>query len=220
MAELAKQLDVAEPTLWRWLRGQGLTLVGLSRICDAIGLDFRDLVERSQGPETDRFSLRQERFLAADRELALIFFVVLNGEQRQSLIDEFGLDAVRVDQHIERLRRLGLISVGPRGRLRPLISRTARWRRGGPLAVAFERTVKGFFLSMDFGAEDALYVSDMIRLSDFGRKRVHALFEKLRSDIHMVAEQDAVAGLDRYDWSALFMLVRPLDVAEVTKDLN
>jgi transcriptional regulator with XRE-family HTH domain len=220
VAHLAERLGVAEPTIWRWLRGRGLTLDRLEQICTILGLDLRDLFARADEEGADRFTLAQERILAADRGLALLFFSFLNGAQRQECEREFGLGPERVDAYIERLHRLGLVDVRPGGRIRPLTSRSVRWRPGGPLAMAFDRTVKHFFLTMDFGASDARYVADMVRLSDAGRARVHALFEALGADIHVIAQQDRAARLDRYDWSAVLMLVRPLDIEEVTRELR
>ena len=95
-----------------------------------------------------------------------------------------------------------------------------RWRPGGPLAVAFERTVKSFFLAMDFGAAEARYESDMVPLSEAGRSRVHALFAALREDIHLIAAQDSAARFGPYEWSAVLMLVRPLEINDVTRDLR
>lgn len=218
--DLARQLGVAEPTIWRWLRGTGLTLDGLDRICAVVGLDLRDLIARSAETGTDRFTLAQERVLAADRGLALLFFALLNGVQRQDIERDFGLGHDRIDQYLGKLSRLGLIDIAPGGRIRPLTSRSVKWRRGGPLSVAFDRTVKGFFLSMDFGGEEALYVSDMIRLSEAGRARVHAMIEALRDDIHVMAQQDRAARFEHYDWNALFMFIRPLDLGEVTRELR
>ncbi|MDE2621149.1 MAG: hypothetical protein KGL54_13380, partial [Sphingomonadales bacterium] len=119
---------------------------------------------------------------------------------------------------VERLRRLGLIDLSPAGRLRPRTRRSVRWRRGGPLATAFERSVKPFFLSMDFGAEDARYESEMVRLSEAGRARVLALFEALRADIHLIADEDRAARIEPAAWSAVLMLVRALDLDEMTRD--
>lgn len=220
VAQLAARMGVAEPTAWRWLRGTGLTLANLGRICTLLDIDLRDLIERGYDDGLSQFTLRQERMLAADRELALVFFVILNGAQRDVLEGDFGIAGERLDRLLERLRRLGLISLTARGRLRPLASRSVRWRQGGPLAHAFDATVKSFFLGMDFGADDALYVSDMVRLSAAGRARVMAAFEALRDDVHVIARQDRVAPGDRADWAALFMLVRPLDIAEITSDLG
>jgi len=218
--DLADALGVAEPTLRRWLRGQGLTLAGLDAMCDALDIDIRDLIAGADDRGAERLTLAQERVLAADRALALLFFAILNGAQREEMISDFGLPAGHVDDLVRRLHRLGLVDITSSGRLHALTRRGVRWRKGGPLAAAFEKTVRNFFLSTDFGAEDALYVSDMVRLSAAGRQRVLALMDALRDDIHLIAGQERGLGPDRLDWSALFMLVRPLDLEEMTLDLR
>jgi len=215
---LAAKLDVAEPTVRRWLRGEGLTLARLDQICAITGLDLRDLISRSYGDEPDRFTLAQERTLAADRGLALTFFAILHGARRQDLEQDFGLSGERLDRYIERLRRLDLVDIAPNGRLRARTRRTVRWRRGGPLSVAFEKTVKQYFLGMNFGSRDARYVSDMMRVSEAGRARILALFEALREDIHLIVEQDQSARMETYDWTGLLMLVHPLDTGAVTRE--
>lgn len=214
---VADRIGVAEPTIRRWLRGQGLTLDRLDQLCELAGIDIRDLAAGSASEGADRFTLAQERILAADRLLAFLFFSILNGWQPDRFDVEFGLPRSRVESYLERLRRLGLIDIGAGGRVRALTSRAVTWRRGGPLAVAFDRTVKHLFLSMDFGSVDARYVADMVKLSEIGRSRVHALFETLRTDIHMLAEQDRVTRQSRYDWSAILMLASPLSMEEVSR---
>jgi len=218
VGELAHDLGVAEPTVWRWLRGEGLTLDRLDEICAAVGLDLRDLLARSGDAGEENFTLAQERVLAADRGLALVFFAILNGAQPQDIVQEFGLPPHRLNAHFERLARLGLIDLDPRGRVRPKARRSVRWRRGGPLSAAFERTVKPLFMSMDFGSADALYVSDMVVLSKAGRARVHALFGALRDDIHVIAAQEKAARLADRDWTGVLMMVRPFDMEETTAE--
>ncbi|MCP1472434.1 transcriptional regulator with XRE-family HTH domain [Sphingobium sp. OAS761] len=216
--QLATELGVAEPTIWRWLRGDGLTLDRLDAVCALADIDLRDLLGRSVEEEADRFTLAQERVLAADRGLALVFFAILHGAQRLDIEQAFGLPRDRLNSHIERLKRLDLVRVATRGRLRPGVKRTVRWRRGGPLAAAFDRTIKPLFMSMDFGSIDADYVSDIVPLSPAGRTRVHALFETLREDIQLIGEQERAAGLEGRDWSGLLMMVRPFDIGEMTAE--
>ena len=216
--EVAEAVGVAEPTLWRWLRGDGLTLDRLDQICALAGLDLRDLLALGEEDRPDSFTLAQERVLAADRGLALVFFAILEGAQRGELERRIGLPPARLDAHLERLKRIGLIEQRGSGRIRPGVRRSVRWRRGGPLATSFERTVKPHLLSIDFGLPDAIYVSDMVAMSAAGRARVHALFEALREDIHRIAEQERVAYLDGQDWSGVLMMVHPLDLEGLTSE--
>lgn len=215
--QLAQRLGVAEPTAWRWLRGEGLTLDGLDRICAEADIDLRDLLARREEDEKADFTLAQERVLAADRGLALVFFAILHGAQVDEIAQTFALPPDRLAAHVERLRRLDLVT-GAAGRLRATVRRTVRWRRGGPLAVAFDRTVKPLFMSMDCGAAEAQYVSDVIPLTVVGRARVQALFERLREDIQLIGEQERAAGLAGRDWSGLLMMIRPFELAEMTEE--
>ena len=111
--------------------------------------------------------------------------------QRRELEDQFGLTGNRLDQHLARLHRMDLVDMAPSGRLRARTRKAVRWRPGGPMSIAFEKTVKRFFIAMDFGAEESRYVSDMVQLSMAGRARVQALFEALREDIQLVCQQDS-----------------------------
>lgn len=215
---LSEKLDVAEPTVRRWLRGEGLTLARLDQLCAIAGIDLRDLISRSYGEEPDEFTLAQERTLAADRGLALTFFAILNGARLQDLEQDFGITGDRLDRYIERLRRLNLVDIGPNGRLRARTRRTVRSRHGGPLTAAFDKTVKQYFLGMNFGSQEARYVSDMVRVSEAARARIQALFEALREDIHLIVQQDQEARMEKYDWAGLLMFIHPLDIDAVTRE--
>lgn len=220
IADLAAQLDVSEPTMWRWLRGRGLSLDNLDRLCLILNLDIRDLVSRSASQGADRFTLAQERVLAADRGLALLFFLILNGAQVAECTAELEIGEERLAADIERLRRLGLVDLAKTGRLRALTSRGVRWRSGGPLDQAFDRTIKPLFLERPLGEGDARYVSDMVRLSAGGRARVLDLFEALRVDIHLIARQEQDMHVPDREWSALFLLTRPFDMNAVREGLG
>ena len=60
----------------------------------------------------------------------------------------------------------------------------------------------------------------MVALTETGRERILALFDALREDVHLIAEQEAVVQQDTRDWSGVLMMVRPLDIGEVTQEWN
>jgi transcriptional regulator with XRE-family HTH domain len=211
---LAAALGVAEPTVWRWLRGEGLTLERLDEICGILGLDLRDLALATPESGATRFTLAQERVLAADRPLAFLFFLILNDGDPETFGRDFRLSAEQVEDHLHTLTRLGLVDRRG-GRVRALTTRSVAWRPGGPLAMAFEKTVKHLFLGQDFGSPAATYVADMVRLSQAGRAKLHGLFTALRLEVHKLAEEDRQARHETYEWSAVLMLVRALDMDEV-----
>jgi transcriptional regulator with XRE-family HTH domain len=212
--EIASQLGVSEPTVSRWLRGKGLTLDALDDLCRCMGTDLRTLIDQASEPATERFSLRQERILAADRLLSLLFFLVLNGAQREWLERDFRLPPAQFDQLIDRLVRLGLVHKGSNGRLRPLVKRSIRWQANGPLALAFERTVLAMLLGPDFGRKGTRYVSQFALLDEAGRDFVHARFEALIEEILRGPGYVGSPSPDR-EWSVLFLMTRPVAISEM-----
>lgn len=218
--ELAVRMCVAEPTMRRWLHGKGLMVDRLEQLCEIAGVQLGQLANAHLDQRQTHFTYAQERILAADRALAFLFFSILNGAQPESFQRDLKLPRARVDAYLEKLHRLGLIDIGSDRRVRPLTTRGVAWSPGGPLAAAFESTVRHLFLSMDFGAKDATYVADMVSVSALGRARIHALFATMRLAIHKIAQEDQTANLHQYDWHAVLMLVRPLDMAEVGQGLD
>lgn len=217
-ADLAAELGVSEPTIWRWLRGDGLNLDGLDKICEILGVDLREALLSEQDDVEDMFTLAQERVLAADRSLALVFFAILHGAQAAEITRNFRLPKKRLDQHLQRLERLGLLRKTRRGWLKSTVKRSVRWHRGGPLSHAFNNTVKHLFLSQDFGDPKSDYVSDMVAITPIGRARILALFEKLREDIHLIGQQEREASVPQREWSGILMMITPFDINELTEE--
>ncbi|QNO27914.1 helix-turn-helix transcriptional regulator [Sphingopyxis sp. OPL5] len=211
---IARQMGVSEPTVSRWLRGQALTVDALDQLCVCIGTDLKTLIEQASDPGTDRLSLRQERILAADRRLSLLFFLILNGAQRESLERDFAIEPERCEDLVERLARLGLVAKTSSGRLRPLVSRSVRWQPGGPLATAFEQTVMSMMLGPGFGREGTHYVSQFALLDEEGREYVFSRFEALCEEILRGPGYVGHPSQDR-QWSSLFMMTRPIGIAEM-----
>lgn len=214
--DLAVRMGVAEPTMRRWLHGKGLMLDKLDQLCRAVGIDMRDLIGGLPDSRPGQFTYSQERALAADRALSFLFFSLLNGAEPESFQRDFKLPRARVDAYLQTLHRIGLIEYEPGKRIRMLTTRTVAWRPAGPLSKAFESTVRHYFLSVDFSAPDAAYVSDMVRVSSLGRARIHALFRAMRLEAFKIAQEDQEANLNQYDWTGILMLAHPFDMGKVT----
>lgn len=214
--DLAARMSVAEPTMRRWLHGKGLMLDKLDQLCRAAGIDMRDLIAGQPDSRPGQFTYSQERALAADRALSFLFFSLLNGAEPESFQRDFKLPRARVDAYLQTLHRLGLIEYEPGKRIRMLTTRNVSWRPAGPLSKAFESTVRHYFLSVDFSAPDAAYVSDMVRVSSLGRARIHALFRAMRLEALKIAQEDQEANLNQYDWTGILMLAHPFDMSKVT----
>jgi transcriptional regulator with XRE-family HTH domain len=212
--DIARNLGASQPSVSRWLRGKGLTLTILDDLCRCMGTDLLTLVEQAGNNGPDRFTLRQEKILASDRRLSLMFFLILHGAQRKLLMEEFQLPPQQLDDCINRLVQLALIDRATGDRLRPIVSRSIRWQPNGPLAAAFKATVLPMLLGTNFGAKGTHYVSQFALLDEDGLAFVQSRFEALCQEILRGTGEVASASAGR-QWSTIFMMARPVAIDEL-----
>jgi transcriptional regulator with XRE-family HTH domain len=217
---IADRLGVGLATVKRWLRGEGLTTARLGELCDLAGVELFDLVEavgRASGNRIDRFSPSQERALGRDPRLFFIFFSLLNGWPPEDCERELMISHPVMAAHLQALVRLGLIDQLPGGRIRVLANRGVAWRKDGPLAKYFEARTS----FVDVGASDeAMAMSDFVRLTETGVAEVKRLTEELRREIHRIAQADRRDQAAERTWYGVLFFARPLNMASIRESMS
>jgi transcriptional regulator with XRE-family HTH domain len=210
---LAAALGIGEATTKRWLSGKALTLERLSKLAALCDLTLADLIRETERPATalaPELTLAQERALLSDEFLALIFFTILSGYPPSETAADFSLPLPMVEGALIRLDRLGLIDRLPSGRVRPLIDRTIVWRKA-PMRLLFERSMKEQFTSIDFSRTDAVYASEMVKLSKQGAAMMAELVEAYRRDVQALAKRDRETTHLHADWYVTLAVAHPLN---------
>ena len=216
--DIAERLGVGIATVKRWLSGQGLTVDRLEDLCELASLTMAELVEQASAPNVSiHLTLRQERELIAEDLLGFLFFSLLNGWPPDVFQREFEVSDELMSDYLNRLWRLGLIELSGSGRVRPMTGRRIIWRPGGPMARHFEKHIKPLFVGMDFGAPDALYVSDIAKLSPAGVRQIASLMERVRIEFRQIADADRKDTATTRQWHALLFLARPLELSAVRR---
>jgi len=82
-----------------------------------------------------------------------------------------------------------------------------------PMRALFEQHMKQQFLVMDFSATDAIYASEVIKLSDQGAAQLAEMIERHRRDVQALAEHDRETALLARRWYGMLCAMRPLDTA-------
>jgi transcriptional regulator with XRE-family HTH domain len=215
IAALAKRLDVGEATIKRWLAGKGLTLERLEQLAGLAGLSLADLAEASATlPEhlSDELTFAQERALSEDELMAFVFIAILGGYDWHEILGDFAIPAPVMEAALERLQKLALIDRLSSGRVRPRIDRNIIWRKA-PMRAQFEARMKAQFLAMDFSQPDAIYASDIHKLSAQGAAMLAELIERHRREINALADQDRKSARLSRSWYAVLTAARPLDTS-------
>jgi transcriptional regulator with XRE-family HTH domain len=218
--DIAERLGVGLATVKRWLAGEGLTTSRLEDLCDLAKIELFELVEavgRARAAKQERFTPNQERVLGRNPRLFFIFFSLLNGWPPEDCERELGISHETMQAELQMLVRLGLIDLLGGGRVRVLTARTVSWRKDGPLARHFEAR-RSF---VDVGdAEDALYMSDFVRLSEAGIIQLRRLMDEARREIHRIAQSDRRDPDLERTWHGVLFLARPLNMEAIRRSIS
>jgi hypothetical protein len=212
---LAERLDVGEATVKRWLVGKGLTLDRMEQLCGLAGLDIADLAQESrERPDhvSQELTFAQERALSDDALMGFTFIVILGGDDWRDISADFGLPKQLIEDALDRLDKLALIDRLPSGRVRPRIDRNIIWRKT-PMRAQFEARMKAQFLDMDFARPEAVYASDILKLSDQGAAMLAELIEQHRREIHALADEDRRKTKLPRKWYGYLSAARALDMS-------
>lgn len=217
---LAAEFSIGEATAKRWLAGRGLTLDRLDALAGLCGLTLAELAREAERPPAglaQELTLAQERALSSDIFIAFLFMTILGGYTPDEIARDFSVPQRDMDAALLRLERLALIDRLPGRRVRPLIDRSIVWRKT-PMRALFEEHMKPQFMTMDFAAEDAVYASEVVKLSAQGAAMLAELIEKHRRDVHDLAEQDREETHLPRRWYGLLSAMRALDMARLDRN--
>lgn len=213
--QLAMRLGVGEATVKRWLAGRGLTLDRLDQLAELADCTLAELAQAAERPQSglaQELTLAQERALSADGFLSFLFMVILGGHDWVEVARDFDVPPRQMEAALIRLERLALIDRLADGRARPLVDQTIIWRKT-PMRAQFEARMKPQFLEMDFAAQEAVYASDVVKLSAQGAAMLAELIEKHRRDVQALAAKDRVLSHLPKSWYAMLSAARPLDTS-------
>lgn len=214
---LAAHFQIGEATAKRWLAGKGLTLERLEALAGLCGLSLAELARAAEQPVSglaQELTLAQERALSSDIFLSFLFMTLLGGNTPAEIAADFAVPAPVMELSLARLERLALIDRLPGGRVRPRIDRTIVWRKS-PMRALFNERMKRQFLAMDFAAEDAVFVSEVVKLSPRGAAELAEMLEQLRRDVQSLAERDRDHSLLPRKWYGMLGALRELDTNEL-----
>jgi hypothetical protein len=168
--------------------------VRLDRICAQLGVDFFDLARLGRaeaGAEQTQLSLAQEEALAADVKLFICFYAVMKGFGALQIAERYAFSLADTEKALRRAERLGLVSIGAKGRVRLRVPRYVEWIEDGPLARLYEAHMRVDFLDADKGRFELLkFVTGTI--SERSRQVIARKVRLLLAEIREMTQMDAI----------------------------
>lgn len=204
---VAEMLGVSEPTIRRWLAGQGLTLERLEDLCAMVDVNVFELIEFA-GQEADarlrQLTLEQERALSKDRLLAFTFTTILRGWSPEELRREQIFDDATLTACLTRLDRIGVIELLPGNNVRLRTARDVEWRRDGPMRAQYVQWLREGAESMTMQA-DAPWGAELVKVSKASLARLEDMIREWRRSIRLLGDADRHVSADPKAWYSVLI---------------
>jgi len=210
-AQLAKALRLSEASIKRLFSQGRFSLHQVLAICDVLGTTLGDVARstdaRAEGvPE---LAVAQERALAEDVRLLLLFHLLVAGWSAADVAREYGIAGTERTLLLARLDRLKLIELLPGDRVRLRVARDFRWRANGPVRRRYGAQVLQEFLLDRFVGERALLRFEVRELSDASIQVLRRKLERTAHDVAELAELDASLPAERKRSVGVAVAMRP-----------
>ncbi len=145
---LARRLDVSEPTIKRWLRGEGISIQQWMCLIEAIGIRLSDIAAALDEPARDQFeySEKQEKVLSDTVGLLAFFQSLLLANSPTEIMREHALSKVSVSSYLRKLDEIGLIEWTDGMTCKLKLQGEPKWRKNGPLSKKFREQLFNQFI--------------------------------------------------------------------------
>jgi len=214
-ADVADRLGLSEASVKRLFSKEALSLQRLESICQLVGVEFADLVERvaSRREFITALTPEQEKALVADPKMLLMTYMIINGQTVEHICETYKVSESEAQRFLVRLDRLKIIELLPFNRIRRLTARNFSWHRDGPVQRFFAQRIQAEFFDSDFGAdaEDLKFVAGA--LTQTSVLEFQRALDRVAREFDELVRKDAAAHPDERRTCGAVLAIRPWEPA-------
>lgn len=210
-AALARSLGLSESSVKRLFATRSFTLKRLEQICNEIGLELSDLVQRlnDRREYLTELTPEQEGALLADPKLLLTTYLLINGWAADEIVANFAIEANEIERLLIRLHRAKIIELLPFNRVKLLTARNFTWRKNGPVQRFFQQHVQREFIDAPFAGPGEQFRFVGARLSRTALVQMQQSIDRLAREFDELARRDESLPLAERQSCAAVFAVRP-----------
>ena len=178
--QLANQLGLSESTIKHMFSTKNFSLKRLDRICELLGLELSDLVEKFAAAETkiEQLSVENEKILIAELPLLMVTYCISNRWTVEEILQTYNISEPECIRCLAQLDRMRMIELLPGNKVRLIISNNFKWQVNGPIEKFFRSEVQEDFFDASFSGQNKLY---MAKLGDLSDKSISQLIDRLEN---------------------------------------
>lgn len=208
--DVAVALDLTEASVKRLFSEQSFSLARLDAVCQMLGLEISDLVQRMHAREKrlNQLTAQQEQEITQDLVLLLVLVCVFNRWTVEDITRMYALSEEECVQKLLHLDRLGIIELHANNRVKLLVSPHFKWVENGPIQRFFREKVGQEYFQTSFQNDgEALIVLNGM-LSARSGEEFHRKLERLAKEFEMLNREDATLPFDDRKGFTLVMAMR------------
>ena len=208
--DIAELLDLSEASIKRLFRDGEISLPRLERICDAIDLEFTELVQQmsQQRSQLSQLSREQEQQIVDDTELLLVAVCCINGYGFGDILEQYALEQASLIRKLAALDRLQIIELMPNNRIKLRIAANFNWLPGGPIQQFFHQRIKQEFFQASFNkSSDKLLVANGL-IADSSNTELQQRMQKLINEFTDHSRKDAKLPLEQRHGNTIVVALR------------
>jgi transcriptional regulator with XRE-family HTH domain len=137
--DVAKAVNLSEPSVKRLLSEGRLTVERLAQFCDLIGMTMPGLLLEAEAslPLLHTLTDEQEASLVANEKQLLVTVCALNHWSLNDIVSTYRLSKAECIKHLLVLDRMEIIELKPGNRIRLRVARDFDWLPNGPIRNFF-----------------------------------------------------------------------------------
>ena len=139
--DVGDKLKISESSVKRLFSNGSMSLERIELICELGNMtifELMNLAESSKKSMTRKTTLEQENSLAADEELFMTFYLLVSRWSVDDVSAYLNLSGNTIEKHLIKLDKLKLIEFHPNNRIKPLIRKSIKWLKGGPIETKYK----------------------------------------------------------------------------------
>lgn len=214
-ADVAVQLGLSESSVKRMFSEAKLSLERLESLCQVVGMELSDLVQRmtDERKRLEMLTEEQEREVAEDPRLLLVAVCALNRWTFEEIIATYALDEHECIRHLAKLDRLKLLELLPLNRFRLTVANDFRWIPDGPILRFFQREVEPGFMQSAFTGPGERLVFRSGMLSRGSNATFLKKIDRLAAEFKELHDDDAGLSLEERFGTSLLVALRPWELS-------
>lgn len=209
--DVAVYLDLSEASVKRMFAQEQLTLERMDKLCELLGIEISDLLQKMQHitKRITQLTWEQEQVIVSDRKLCLVTICVINHWSLEDILSYYKLSEPECIYCLAQLDKLKLIELLPKNKIKLLISSGFHWVPNGPIQQFFQKYILHDFTGSNFQNENEEMICQFGMLTDESNILFRKKLRHLAQEFRTLSEQDAGEPLEKRVGSACVLMVRP-----------